>query len=145
MYAFLLLNPYNHLPTQTIIYLVYQFSFISQFFSLCMGSTKYFHYFCWLDLHNAKSIHTSFFQNKKKSDELNECFTHTHSHLIYTRILWEKALQVYMIHNEKVHTKWKPMRYYYMLMTNIARLGHSTSSRSKNKIGCQTCDQSPFL
>ncbi len=73
---------------------------------------------------------------KMKKSWMNEWMLHTHthtlSHLIYARILWEKALQAYMIHNEKVHTKWKRMRYYYMVVTSVARLGHSTSSRSKN-------------
>jgi len=82
-----------------------------------------------------KSIHTSFFHNEKRwwAAWMNASHTHILFHLIYARILWEKALQVHMILNEKVHTKWKPMRYYYyMLVMSTTRLGHSTSSRSKN-------------
>jgi hypothetical protein len=50
-----------------------------------------------------------------------------------------------MIHNEKVHTKWKHMRYYYMLVKWRAEQDWATQPRQGQKIGRQTCDQSPFF
>jgi len=119
VYAFLLLNPYNHLPTQTIIYLLYQFSVVSQKkFTLCT-SMKYSHHFCCLDLQVTKVFTLHSLETKKSGWAAWMLHTQTLQSNIYARILWEKALQVYMTHNEKVHTKWKPMRYYYMLVSHL--------------------------
>jgi hypothetical protein len=129
------------------IYLVYQFSLISQFFSLCVLQWNILIIFVGLIFTLQKYSHF-ILSKRKKSDELNEWMNASHTLSLPSNIcknIVRRSIASLHDSHEKVHTKWKPMRYYYnMLVMSITRLGHSTLSRVK-KIGCQTCDQSSFL
>lgn len=129
------------------IYLVYQFSLISQFFSLCVLQWNILIIFVGLIFTLQKLSHFILSKRKKVMSSMNEWMLHTHSlsHLIECKNIVRKSIA--SLH----YSQWKSP---HKMETHEILLLHACDKHNKigplnlvkvKKIGCQTCDQSSFL